>query len=218
MKATSISVRQFNRKLRNMAKESPKAAERLAKRSAIWFVQSVIKLTKPGTGKSVKNLPAKFKNRPIEKRPDGKFWCWDAKQSDPEKPMWLVDKMPRGATRRGFVKISKGVKWWNKKTNSFDYLPATDENISKWKVIRYAGAAKGAWNKIISQLGKSSERGNKHGEAKRIQTSGGAKYFLHNMIQYVSKICEVNQALALTMNRLEGFKKHAKQEVVNAYK
>lgn len=211
-----VDVKEFTKRLKNLKRGTKKAQDGLMRKTIIWFSESAIKETGPGTS-SYKGLPKKFKERKVmSSRPDKKFWVV---KTDENNESFLTDKMHRSWKNDKWIKVKKCLQFWNREANAWDWIPATEENVRKWTKIKFAGAAKGAWTQLLRQLGKGSEAGLKGAsKIEKRDRADGMEYTLHNMIKYCSKIFDVGSALGKTIRRLEGEKKNTVKAIVNAYR
>jgi len=137
-----------------VAQHTRKSVPDLLRQTAYFMLVSAAKATKPGTTSKLSSLPKKARFRPLVSIPSSKgFFNKNSRTGF----IFKTDRPIKKASSQGLERISKGIKFFNKKTNSFDYIPysgATKETDKKFK-IPYAGAAKGGYLGALHSIGNT---------------------------------------------------------------
>jgi hypothetical protein len=182
-------IRKLGNTLDRVSRIMGKDVNELIKQTAIFSLQSATKATKPGSTSKVSKLPKKFRFRPLVKIP-ASFGFYYSR--DGETVFKTKEKLNLRKAENAGIKALKGIKFWNKKTKSFGYMPyigeKRDESDKRFK-IPGAGAAKVGWLKALKKLNK---------KAIDVGTNRGGKPFnrvfirqglidITNLVKYASK-------------------------------
>jgi hypothetical protein len=207
-RALDKDIAKFTKTLDKIARVMDKDKDGLIKQTAIFAIQSAVKLTEPGTTSKVSKLPKKFKFRPLVTIPEnfGFFYTDDAGRIFKTREKLRRNQLKDGKLRR----VTKGIKTWNKKRKSFLYIPYAgakrDESDRRFK-IPFAGAAKVGWLKSLKMLDRKpvdlgDNKGNKR--YNRVINRPGLLEIV-NLVSYASKTSPGadRKALAKATSRLE---------------
>ena len=187
----------------------------IAHQAMIFAIKSAAKETKPGRGTNIARLPKKFRFRPAEKMPEtGYFWYQWMPKGGGNPRFFKSDRKMRN--RKGNLKrITRGIKYWNKKRNGWDYLPyvGTGKYNTSDKRFRipYAGLAKLGWLAALRRLGQNFHafamgRANKVDEkyistVVERKTAAGIYFEASNKVSYVAKTSPQSAAIGLRKAR-----------------
>lgn len=164
----------------------------IVKQATVYAVQSTVKATKPGTTGKVSNMADKYRYRPIEQinnSVDGFYWYinMSGKVFKNEKDFG------QKAMRKGLNRITGFYKYWNKKTNSWGYFPATAgkatgyNKSSKKGRIPNAGAGKAGWLGSYPSIGLPSEVNGKLTVVQINKSDTEASIAINNLVDYIEK-------------------------------
>jgi hypothetical protein len=202
-------VARINEIIHKIAK-SARRVKGITTQAMVFALQSAAKATKPGSGTSLKNLPRKFRLRPIETMPTTYFWYrWITGTGN--TGIFRSDSQIRD--RKDITRIKRGIKFWNRKIQGWDYIPyeggAGKYNDSQPRArIPFAGWAKLGWLWNLSLLGGKQPDVSPRApvsEFSRRETANEINLRVVNRVDYAYKTSPQSAAIGLekARNRIE---------------
>ena len=200
MSAQLQGIPQLMTVLEKMRKELNKKSKNLIQQASIKAIISASKATEPGDKTKVSELQQKYKFRPIETI-KGVGYSWYKKEDEGAKPYFFKTKAKitvtgkKAKNRKSKIKkITRGIKYWSKKSKRFDYLPYEGsgkfDKSDKRSKIHFAGAAKAGWLRNLPPKKKKPDGLKaKRPIHKRIERFTDVDQFIsmENLVDYVSK-------------------------------
>ena len=201
-KVDPSSLRRVERLLDFVARDTTLQLKGVMMQATVFAVQSATKATHPGKAGEVNKMAKKYHFRPLEPMPD-KMGVWFLPKGS-ETP---VQSKSGKITRKDGKKVPKGIKFWNKKTNAWDWMPYAGKRTLSDKRFRipFAGAAKAGWLAALKKLGKTvADIGKNKTKYTRVQIT---KDFIQvwNNIKYIAitSPASAREGIAKAGKRLE---------------
>ena len=217
---------EFNRTITFASRALRQSEEGTVRQAVFFFLQSVIKLTPPGAGTKLKNLPKKYKYRPmVTLPPDRRFFVYEKKDGTTFK---VSQKLKKSRNLRLLYYAERAFKaWLDDGWSLIPYIRAKAESSSESRRkyapdyrdyfnpkikpgrIPYAGAAKAGWIGVYRLMGEfrkgeKTQLGTKASLYRSLYGPNGFFAIIANKVRYISKIApgSVNEALRKAERRL----------------
>jgi len=202
-------VARINEIIHKIAK-SARRVKGITTQAMVFALQSAAKATKPGSGTSLKKLPRKFRLRPIETMPTTYFWYrWITGTGN--TGIFRSDSQIRD--RKDITRIKRGIKFWNKKSQDWDYIPyeggAGKYNEGEKRArIPAAGWAKLGWLKTLPALGGKQPDVSPRAAVStltRRETANDISLRADNLVAYIHRTSPQSAAIGIekARNRIE---------------
>lgn len=207
----------LRKSIARIARKAGKKQKNIARQAIVFAVESAAKATYPGAGKNVNALPKKYRFRPVEKIVNSTFFWYKWLTSSGKFGFFKSDQDIKNRKNGSLKKILRGIKYWNKNRQGWDYLPF--EGAGKYHPeakrgkIPHAGWAKLGWILSLRKLGKKAPlpsgkkpRGSISTCISR-HTETEAYYEVTNNIDYISKTSPQSAAIGLqkAKNKIDNY-------------
>jgi len=209
-------VQALNRSVKHIARKAGVKQNNLAYMAINFALQSAAKATRPGGGIKVRKLAKKYLYRPAEKMLDTTFFWYKWVSGKGQSGFFKSDKKIRNRKDGSIKKITRGIKFWNRKKQDWDYMPIEEPGKyhpeKKRGKIPHAGLAKMGWLLSLKKLGKPVEIpsfATPAGIARmnHRSTENEAVYEAFNEVKYISKTSPQSAVIGLrkAKNRIDNY-------------
>lgn len=188
-------------RLEDISAQTRRSVPSLIRQTFIFAVQSATKLTAPGDSSKVSTMAQKYRIRPKVRATQmlGRFFYSYAQGSKIFASDTPIRFRPQADRPKAY---SSALKFWDKKTNSWGFMPAFGPSSSRKEKIPHFGAAKAGFLHMLGKLGKPADAGSERASLATVvdQLHGDTPSILGiNEVTYAGKTSP--GAAALGLNR-----------------